>query len=293
MKKRYIAGAVMLVLILTGLSLFTGCGNLQSPANDPKTDLEFWPDGSAWGPPGWKLMAPTPLAGVSHSSGLVMGDIKVLRATAKRVLRAPQDWDCPDALDSSPYCTPLKYQGQDPWCAAYSIEQLLSASWWRTYHAKHNFPVGAIYAAARKIDGLPRGTQGTTLDAAISAVGFADLGVTNTPTTLREFIMDADDIFFAVHKYGLVIVGLNITSGWNRDRLNMDGSIGPASDDAGGHAVLVSGYSKKLGKIWGPNWWGDAWGRNGWWVMTIPQFEKQFGYGYGVRIIWPDAAAIE
>jgi hypothetical protein len=77
---------------------------------------------------------------------------------------------------------------------------------------------------------------------------------------------------------------MQITEGWNK--LNPDGTIGPDTKAIGGHAVLVSGYSRSCNLIWGPNWWGKNWGKGGWWMMTLDQFDQQLGYGYALKIKW-------
>ena len=211
--------------------------------------------------------------------------MKAKRLAARHILKAPPGWDCPEALDNSEYCTPLESQGQNPWCAAYSMAQLLSASYWREFHVRHDFDEGRLYKIAKSTDGSKG--DGTTLDAIISAALTSELGVpysATIPEACEESIFEIEDVFFGLHKYGLVMVGLNITEGWND--LNADGTIGPRTQEIGGHAVLVSGYSKKCNRIWGPNWWGKSWGRNGWWMMTFEQFEAQLGYGYAVKIVW-------
>lgn len=199
-----------------------------------------------------------------------------------RTLKAPPGWDCPERLDNSGYCTPLENQGRNPWCAAYSMAQLLTASYWREFHVKKDLPEGDIYAGAKKRDRIPG--DGTTLDAVMAAADRHDFGLGVIPTIAKERVLDVTDVLFAVHKYGLVLVGMQISKGWNK--LAADGSVGNASGSLGGHAVLVSGYDVALRKIWGPNWWGRAWGREGFWVMTLDQFAAQFAYGYAIKITW-------
>lgn len=218
-----------------------------------------------------------------NTHGLILGDVESRKLAAQHILRAPIGWDCPGTLDNSGYCTPLESQGENPWCAAYSIGQLLSASYWREFHFRRDFQEDRIYAAARAIDGNKG--DGTTLEAVIKAAESLDWGIgLYAHIEPCEEIFDVQDVLFGVHKYGLVLVGLSITDGWMF--LNKDGSIGPGTKTIGGHAVLVSGYSRELNAIWGPNWWGRAFGKNGWWYMTIDQFSGQFRYGYAAKITW-------
>lgn len=214
--------------------------------------------------------------------GLIIGDRASKLATAPRVLRAPADWDVPERIDNSVYCPPLENQGQNPWCAAYSMAELLQASYWREFGARHDFPETRIYSGAKLLDGISGG--GTTLDAVQMAVVGEDYGVPYIPNLTNELVADLQDVIYAVHKYGLVLVGLNITDGWRN--LNRDGSVGPGRLPLGGHAVLVSGYSMRDRTIWGPNWWGRGWGQEGYWRMTFDQFDQQLIYGYAVRVTW-------
>lgn len=257
--------------------LFSGCTTppRHTPVLPPPSDCDgAWIDNGIRGP-----SLPNP----SWRSGLVLGDVAAKRRTARHILKAPTGWDCPERLDNSAYCTPLESQGRNPWCAAYSAGQLLSASYWRWAHVRHDMPEEALYRFAKQYDQDPR-SDGTTLENILSAMSGVDLGVGIRPTIETESVWKLPDILFGVHKYGLVLVGLQITEGWNR--LNTDGSIGPDTRSIGGHAVLVSGYDQRCRLIWGPNWWGRQWGKGGWWVMTYDQFVEQFAYGYGVKITW-------
>lgn len=217
---------------------------------------------------------------IEHGGGLHL--YPTLAFPRARALKVPPGWDCPEHLDNSGYCTPLESQGNNPWCAAYSMAQLLTASYWREFHRKIDLPEADIYAGAKKRDRITG--DGTTLDAVMASADRHDFGLGVTPTLSKERVLDATSVLFAVHKVGLVLLGMQISRGW--EKLRPDGSIGTASGTLGGHAVLVSGYDLSTGKIWGPNWWGRTWGRDGFWVMTLDQFTAQFAYGYAIRITW-------
>jgi hypothetical protein len=219
------------------------------------------------------------------AGGLILGDLKAKKLASRRILKAPPGWDAPDRLDNSAYCTPLENQGQTPWCAAYSMGQLLSASYWREFHFRHDFPEDRLYAMAKKFDGGQG--DGTTLEAIMHAASAVDFGLPVRPILDQgdiQAVWEMNDVLFAVHKYGLVLVGLQITDGWIN--LTPEKNIGSGTAPLGGHAVLVSGYSKACNLIWGPNWWGRSWGKFGWWMMRLDQFEDQLGYGYAIRIRW-------
>jgi hypothetical protein len=216
---------------------------------------------------------------VGHvGGGLIFGDIR-----GRRILSAPMDWDAPKRLDNSGYCTPLEEQGHNPWCAAYAMCQLLQASYWRQHNVRQDFTEAACYQEAKAIDNSPG--DGTTLEAVVTVAQTVDLsGRGLMPTIAEQCLTDAQDVTFAVHKYGLVLVGLQITTGWQTPKRS--GMIGDDTRQIGGHAVLVSGYDLEAGSVWGPNWWGKAWGNGGFWSMTREQFERQFMYGYGCSITW-------
>ena len=63
---------------------------------------------------------------IEHGGGLHL--YPTLAFPRSRALKVPPGWDCPERLDNSGYCTPLESQGNNPWCAAYSMAQLLTAS---------------------------------------------------------------------------------------------------------------------------------------------------------------------
>lgn len=218
---------------------------------------------------------------VKHGGGLHLYPVNQPLQALPR-LKAPTGWDCPPGLNNNGYCTPLENQGRNPWCAAYSMNQMLQASYWREFHRKVDFSEERTYTGAKSVDGIKG--DGTTLMAVMSAVRGEDFGVGAVPQFDAEGVYDSADVLFAVHKYGLVLIGMQISNGWQT--LTADGMIGPAGGTMGGHAVLVSGYDLTAKLIWGPNWWGRTWGRDGFWTMTLSQFDEQFAYGYAMRINW-------
>jgi hypothetical protein len=270
----------MQVLVFTVFTwaILSGCSTTtRVPTHSPGSDCNPWTDNSFIGParpnPAWR------------AGGLQLGDVAAKRKASRRTLKAPPGWDCPDTIDNSEYCTPLEDQGSHPWCAAFATGQLLSASYWREFHHKIDFPEEKLYRLAKQIEGNDR--DGTTLEDILLAAGQLDYGLPVQPSfgsLSGQQVWETEDVLFALHKYGLVLVGLDIQRGWQE--LNKDGSIGPAMGSLGGHGVLVSGYSRRCNAIWGPNWWGKNWGKGGWWYMSLDQFKKQFIYGYAVKITW-------
>jgi len=271
---RFIFGSMAFIALLL---IFTGCvTNPYIPP--PAVDCDPFIDGTF-------ITPPRPNPAWRHTGTLVLGDIKAKKLAARHILKAPPGWDCPDKIDNSAYCTALENQGPNPWCAAYSMGQLLSASYWREFHFRHDFPEDKLYAAAKAID--RNNSEGTTLESIMQAARRMDYGLgymAAMPEEDEEQVYEVEDVIFAIHKYGLVLVGMQITEGWNK--LNPDGTIGPDTKAIGGHGVLVSGYSRSCNLIWGPNWWGKNWGKGGWWMMTLDQFDQQLGYGYALKITW-------
>ncbi len=212
--------------------------------------------------------------------GLIMTG-RPLRAA--RILRIPPAWDAPDTLDNSGYCTPLENQGQNPWCAAYAMCQLLQASYWRETGTKLQFDEAKCYAEAKRVDKIAG--DGTSLEAVLAAAENVELNASGRIPLIEDDVIDEPgSIPFAIHQRGLVLCGLQITDGWTYPRMN--GMIGDGWRALGGHAVLCSGYSIPDDEVWGPNWWGTSWGQRGFWRMKTRQFTDQFIYGYGARVTW-------
>lgn len=213
--------------------------------------------------------------------GLIFKDSKLFRAAP--ILETPEPFDCPQSIDNSAYCTPLENQGREPWCAAYSMNQLLQASYWREFHSKVDFPEDKTYARAKRIDRIDG--DGTTLEAVMRAVNGQNVGLKVRPYLAYERINGVTDLLFSIHKYGIVMLGLNITQGWMN--LKPYGTIGDDDTPVGGHAVLASTYNLKGERLRGPNWWGPKWGvSGGFWDASFEQVRKQLMYGYAIRITW-------
>lgn len=222
--------------------------------------------------------------------GEVGGGLRSLRKPLHaRALKVPVQWDAPEALDNSAYCTPLEAQGRNPWCAAYAMCQILQAAYWRETGIRVQFDEEKCYAQAKLADGITG--AGTSLEAVLQVARTEILNPDQiVPEIHSRIIDDPMDIPFAVHRTGMVLVGLNITEGWTSPTLK--GRIGNGARRLGGHAVLCSGYSLTEDTLLGPNWWGRTWGVNGFWSMTSRQFAEQFIYGYAVRIQWPNVDPI-
>lgn len=201
----------------------------------------------------------------------------------------PRDFEAPVRLDNSGYMPAPEEQGANPWCAAFTMDEALQASAWRRYNRRINFREDLTYYGAKAIDGLKG--DGTTLEAVIAVAQTTDLsdGAVPIPKIRAHYIASAEDVVFAAHRYGLVMLGLMITNGWRR--LANDGKIGDDNTAIGGHAVLQSGYDLDVDEVWGPNWWKREWGVAGYWRMRRVQLARQFRMGYALEIIWPEDGA--
>jgi len=181
----------------------------------------------------------------------------------------------------------MESQGQNPWCAAYGGCALLQASYWRTFGEELPFDEAACYAECKKVDGSAG--DGTTLEAVLFVLGNTDLTGKKIIPTITEKTIEATDIPFCIHHYGVAILGLEITEGWRYTKLG--GNVGDGTNTIGGHCVLCSAYDLDAGELWGPNWWGRQWGRDGMWRMTFDQFNAQFFSGFAVDVQWPTPSA--
>lgn len=226
---------------------------------------------------------------VPSVKGVVGGGLHWRQPLAVPVVRTPAAFDAPAALENGAYCTPLEDQGQNPWCAAYALCCILQASAWRHYGHQTQFDEAMLYAAAKEIDGIK--VDGTTLEAVVSVARTSDLtaGKLPLPAISAHYVEDAEEIPYAIHRYGLVLAGMSITEGWVYPWQN--GWVSEAGKRLGGHAVVVSGYNRVSDYVRGPNSWGPKWGVAGHWVMRSGLFRDQYLGGYGIQITWPQEAA--
>ena len=87
-----------------------------------------------------------------------------------------------------------------------------------------------------------------------------------------------EEVKYAIHKFGVMLAGLNITEEWYLCGPNKTSVTGKTHRTSmGGHAVLICGYNKDGVII--HNSWGEAWGSYGFALITWDEFVREFIYG--------------
>jgi hypothetical protein len=189
-------------------------------------------------------------------------------------LKAPENFTVPEYIDSRPYCLPPSSQGQTPSCAGYATAGWIEVQNWKEKHHAEQVDGWGIYGEAKKIDGNMK--SGTSLSAAIQ--GAKVLGLIDANAGIR-IVRTKRDVQFAMHQDDVVIIGFEITRGWN-NCLAVSGWIGGEKYKIGGHAVLGSWYmdcgDKEDGFGWQNSW--APWGWQGFGRMSWEQFDDQFVY---------------
>lgn len=186
--------------------------------------------------------------------------------------------DVPKAIDNRCYCTAIEDQGSKPWCAAYTAAAFAENVLWRRDGKIRQVETEPIYRWAKAHDGDPNG-DGTTLNAVLDAL--LAKKIFQNPCKVKTIwsVLDKrEDVKAAVHRFGCVLAGFNITTEWydlaNGCKKSVKGSTG---NSLGGHAVLICGYDE--GGVWIENSWGESWGEKGFGYIEWSAFDKQFVYG--------------
>lgn len=153
-------------------------------------------------------------------------------------------------------------------CAAYATSGIQEAmNWWKTGKRASVDPQ-PLYDEAKRLDGEPGKDNGTTLEQIIKAALNLDLLVDTEIFDIKNGL----EFRYAMHKLPLVLLGLNITEGWNN--AGKDGIIPTGGNTLGGHAVVGCYYDQD--GIWITNSWGPTWGKDGRGFITWRQFNDQF-----------------
>jgi len=102
-------------------------------------------------------------------------------------------------------------------------------------------------------------------------------------TAVLEIIQNERDLFFALHKYRICMVALNITAGFRPENCK-DGWVGPQTEVLGGHMMACCGYrilpraSREGYHL--VNSWGPDVGLGGFVKIDRYRFLEQFKEGY-------------
>lgn len=195
----------------------------------------------------------------------------------------------PLRIDNRQMCSPTDNQGNLPACAGYSACTLVESLYWRMTGKVKQFNGDQCYAIAKTLDGCMN-DEGTYLEYALKAVlGLCekepDFGFLKS-AQIGQFFNSGDDVVeltkFLIHKYGIVQVGFNITTGWYR--CNCDNPVlEHTSQSIGGHAVNLVGYEPDY--VYILNQWGVDWGAKGYAMMSWGDYVRELMYGaylYGI-----------
>ena len=188
--------------------------------------------------------------------------------------------DVPKAVDNRQYCTAIEDQGAKPWCAAYSAAAFAENVLWRKTGRIREVEPQDIYAYAKQHDGDPTG-DGTTLDVVLDALcvqGLFDAQTCKVKMVGRGWRgTDATDVKAAIHRFGCILGGFNITEEWYElAKKGVTTVTGKPCATLGGHAVLIVGYDKS--GVWCENSWGKDWGDCGFGYISWKAFRDQFMY---------------
>jgi hypothetical protein len=201
-------------------------------------------------------------------------------------LAAPVDpyaGEPPLYLDHRSILLPPDDQGQDPYCAAYTMASVIEVALWKKTRLRKTIDPVPIYIEAKRIDGNT--DPGTYLDSVFKAAVNLKL---IAPTAAMRALRTRKDVMFAIREHEVCLLGFNITEGWNKGD-KRTGFIGAGDQKLGGHAVTGCWYngisgSHDTGVGWG-NSWSQSWGIGGFGRMSWEQFDRQFMYGLVVENI--------
>lgn len=194
------------------------------------------------------------------------------------VLKAPStQFVAPKTIYCMDYFLNAKDQGKKPWCAGYASAAFLENVQWRRDDIPQEVDPTWIYKWAKAHDGMPN-ADGTTLTAALDAL--LDQRHFDREKCAVKVLRTPDQVKYALHKYGVCLLGLNITREWyscNPKKTAIYGQKGCDHSSAGGHAVVAGGLDRS--GVYILNSWGEDWASYGRALITWEEFSKQFLYG--------------
>lgn len=154
-------------------------------------------------------------------------------------------------------------QGQEGACVGFSFGHELACTPVPVMGITNQFARERLYWTFQQNDDWPGGAypgavpqyEGTTVHAgAMNLKSRGYYGEVRWADTEEEFA-------YAIGYYGPGVIGVN----WYQGMMNIDtnGILQPTGSIAGGHAILVKGFSYKKGLYRLHNSWGSNWGING------------------------------
>jgi len=202
----------------------------------------------------------------NFKAGGLLRDERPLSAEQKLVTAT--QFVAPRKIDSRDMCLRSDNQGNNPYCAAYATAGYVEFFNWKVKHYPEQVDAEAIYKEAKRIDG--NNNPGTYLRSAARAA----INLKLATGSIKHIDTTEMDVKFAIHQFGVVVLGLNITDEWNS--VDKNGKIADFGDKArtiGGHAILGTGYSDE--GIYIQNSWSENWGTYGFAILSWKQFGIQ------------------
>lgn len=188
----------------------------------------------------------------------------------------------PLKIDNRQICSPTDNQYTTPYCSAFSAAQYFESLYWRETGKLIQLDAEAIYKKAKTIDGLPEGSSGTTLSAAINAAielcGW-DLNKFRAATFFRKSLSEnelKEQIKFRIHKHAFMLTGFDITNGWYVCSRLTGYKTKSFGNTIGSHCVLGCGYDET--GFYVQNSWGKNWGDSGFGIVPWKYFWHEFNY---------------
>ena len=222
------------------------------------------------------------MAKTDYKKRFVPGALKLPKTLKKKTaFSAAKNFEAPKELILTGYCTPADDQGDKPWCAAYAAANYAENLLWRKRGYKKEIDPAPLYQYAKTIDGDPDG-DGTYLECTLEALlkyGHFDSKICKVKTIgggVFGNLNSANDVKYAIHRYGVVMAGFNITDEWYKPSSKgvIVGKEG--AKPQGGHAILLVGFDENGFII--QNSWGGDYAHEGFVYITNKAFNEQFMY---------------
>lgn len=204
-----------------------------------------------------------------EAGGLLTMETPLSKMADREVLATNNKFVAPRKIDNRDMCLASNDQGQTSQCAGYSAAGYCEFQHWKTEHCPHQMDATAIYNAAKKIDGIPN-QQGTFLWSALDAA----IGMGLISGKSKKVEPNEQAVKFAIHQYGVCLLGFNITTDWNivEKKTGLIKNT-PGAAKRGGHAVVGCGLDST--GIYLQNSWGEEYGIHGFAILSWEQFSTQ------------------
>lgn len=204
------------------------------------------------------------------------GDLRIEVPNVSKFSAADPNFVAPRKIDNRDMLLVSSNQGMTPHCAGYATAGYIEFINWKVKHYPEQVDGDAIYERAKLLD--HDSADGTTLEFAAEAALCLGLISHNED----HFVAPTKkDLQFALHQFGVVVCGFDITDDWNYVNSKGDIAFTDRPDRLGGHAVLACGYDD-IG-VYIQNSWGKTWGIHGFGRLSWEQVSDQFMYGLVIQ----------